>query len=158
MWRVKYSRASVLNSGSGDVMATWDVRCQFYRVPLKNVHASRSPYKVQQRAGQNAVYGEADASLHEEQTLQTITLQKRLLQPTDTLGGGVTQRHVHLPASTGGKGFGSEQLRSMQHDDAQVEMQMHVCHKVRRHPWRRAVRGKADLQIWRQILQPFREG
>ena len=55
--RVKYSRASVLSSGSGDVSAT-------YHCLVTNQCKKDSTYQMENCASQNAIDGEINTSLH----------------------------------------------------------------------------------------------
>lgn len=62
MWRVKYSRASPLRSGSGEVIATYSGFSSAHLI------MKVSTYQMEDCAGQDTIDGEIDASLHAEKS------------------------------------------------------------------------------------------
>ena len=77
--RVKYSRASELRSGSGDVRAT----CKKWleaKVRGRDYEGRRAfAHQVQDNTGEHSVYGKVDATLHALETRQAKRLQNSFL-------------------------------------------------------------------------------
>lgn len=126
MCRVKYSRASALNSGSGDVMATYRLSGKGKRKASK-----ASTYQVQDHAGQDAVQRKIDTSLHALEPIDAEVLENAFLQTAQIFRRIVAQPHVVLPLAVHIVRVESVELRSVQQDDAEVVVAVHVTNECR---------------------------
>lgn len=125
MWRTKKSRASLLSSGSGEVIEACEGRVSFLFFFIWYDIA----YQVHHCACQNTIDCEAHAALHTKHARKSEILQDALLNPTHPFCSVMANDHVPLPTVPICHVLQRMNLRPVMHDGAEVMIAMHVGHK-----------------------------